>query len=215
MSSRIALADSAMHGIGARARVGAQAAQHFVAVEVGQLQVDQDEVGPQRAARARRPPHRSARRRSPGRRRLCDELFDEQHVDVVVLDVEDRSGALAGAPRAPSDPGRDAAAPARSTASSVALARRQGHVEDRAAPGLALRPRSVPPMPSTSALTIVRPMPVPSMPSLSTPKRLNGSNRLRDLLGAQAAAGVAHRQRRPRPPRRATRPAPCRPAGCT
>ena len=70
MSSRIALADSAMHGIARGAGVGAQAAQDLVAVEVGQLQVDQDEVGPQRdgaldAGRAGR-----LRRRSRGRRRL-------------------------------------------------------------------------------------------------------------------------------------------------
>ena len=51
-------------------------------------------------------------------------------------------------------------------------------------------------MPSTSALTMVRPMPVPSMPSFSAPKRLNGSNRLRELYRRQPAAGVAHPQHR-------------------
>ena len=58
MSSGIALADRAMQGIARVRGVGAQAAQHLVAVEVGQLQVDQDEVGTQRL-RAR---HAGARR---------------------------------------------------------------------------------------------------------------------------------------------------------
>ena len=55
MSSGIALADSAMHGIAAVPGVGAQAAQHLEAVEVGQLHVDQD-AGPGAAPRARATP---------------------------------------------------------------------------------------------------------------------------------------------------------------
>ena len=59
--------------------VGAQAAQHLEAVEVGQLQVDQDEVGPQRLrardAGARRSPRttiaRPATRRRPAPRRAA------------------------------------------------------------------------------------------------------------------------------------------------
>jgi hypothetical protein len=52
----MALADSAMQGIARGARVGAQPPQHLEAVEVGQLQVDQHEVG----AQGLRPRHAGA-----------------------------------------------------------------------------------------------------------------------------------------------------------
>ena len=76
-------------------------------------------------------------------------------------------------------PSAESAALARSSrARRRRRARAAAPCEHRAFARLAARRRSRPPMPSTSALTIVRPMPVPSMPSFSAPKRLNGSNRL-------------------------------------
>ena len=98
MSSRIAFADRAMHGDRARARIGAQTAQHLVAVEVGQLQVDEDEIGSQRerALDAGGAGLFGDDRQTADAR---DELLDEQDVDGVVLDVEDRAAALdAGVP---------------------------------------------------------------------------------------------------------------------
>ena len=51
MSSGIALADSAMQGMCGGVGVGAQPAQHLEAVDVGQLHVHQDQVGPALCAR--------------------------------------------------------------------------------------------------------------------------------------------------------------------
>jgi hypothetical protein len=89
-----------MQGIAA-VRARRAAAQHLEAVEVGQLQVDQHQVGTQRLRpRHAGPAGRLGRDRQAGHG--LHQLLDQQHVDLVVLDVEDlparsRRGSLHGA----------------------------------------------------------------------------------------------------------------------
>ena len=199
MSSGIALADSAMQGIAARRR-GRRAAGAAPRSRRSRAAAGRSRTRSGRSACGPRDAGRAGRLR--GDREAADaahQLLDEQHVDLVVLDVEDLPGALAARARAVATARLGAAAGA-STAGRPARAASVTS-NTRAVRRACWRRRSLPPMPSTSALTMVRPMPVPSMPSLSAPKRLNGSNRLASCSALQAAAGVAHASARTSPRR--------------
>ena len=210
MSSGIALADSAMQGIVARGLVGAQAAQHLVAVDVGQLHVHQDQVGPlsQRLVHAAEAVAGGVQLQV---RALGQQFLHDQQVHRVVLDVEQPATLPAARGAGSGAAPRDGCAGSSASRCAPSGSRTSNTLPW---PGV-LCERTVPPMRSTSDLTIARPMPVPSMPSLLQPEPVEGLEGLLQLGLAHAAAGVADAQQHRGVQRFGLDQHLCRRGGCT
>ena len=170
-------------GIGAVARILLEPAQDLGAAEVGQIEVEQDDVGGLLADQAQAVAA-ARRREEAGAAGALEGALDELGAGVVVLDVDD-------GPR-PRERMRSVRLPRRRDVGAGALA-----ASATARPTRIVVPSpgrdsgsSVPPISSVSRFASGRPSPVPSIWERSAPSRSNGREDRADLALVHAGAVV-------------------------